>query len=224
MATIKKELADAYGEIIDVEIEAAIAEAENEPHEFSPQFKNQMEELIRTGKPYNKRGLTKRGKRILIIAIAAVLALALTACAIPEIRESIAGFFVKIFNDHVEYSDPDVTKDRIEEEYGFEPLPEGFELIDETKDDSYLEALYADADGHVIMFRQSASEINEDSIDNEHGKAFMQSIGEKKVLIHFSEVGARATWIENGYYFSIDYGSNVELTVFVKWIDSINRR
>lgn len=221
MAAIEKELADAFGEIIDAEIESALSEAGSEQHEFSPKFKKQMEELIRTGKPNNKAASRRSARRIVLIAIAAVLALALAACAIPQVREFIAGFFVQHKDDHDEYSSPDVTKDYIEEEYGFESLPEGFKLVYETKGNNYLEALYADDSGNVIMFRQSANKINEDSVDTEHGETFIHNIGEKEVLIHYSEVGARATWIENGYYFSLDYGSNVELSLFEELIASV---
>lgn len=221
MANVEKELADAYGEIIDVEIEAAIAEAENESHEFSPQFKKQMEELIRTGKPNNKRVLSKRGKRILIIAIAAVLALALTACAIPEIRESIAGFFIKIFSDHVEYSDPDVTKERIEEEYGLVPIPEGFSVVETTKLDSFIATTYLNEYQTAIQLIQGSSGYDGEVIDSEKGSFSEYTIGSKTVRIHFSDTFAQASWVQDGYYFSISYNASIKLEDFEKLIERV---
>ena len=224
MANIEKELADAYGEIIDVEIEAAIAEAKNEPHEFSPKFKKQMEELIRTGKPNNKRGLSKRGKRILIIAIAAVLALVTTACAIPEIRESIVGFFVKVFNDHVEYSDPDVTKETIEEEYGLVPIPEGFIIIDTLRAEASMVITYSDDEQNCIVFTQLAGRQASESVDSDHGSFSEYELNGKKVRIKQGEDDAHAAWVQDGYYFSIDYPASIDLETFESWIVSVKTK
>ena len=216
----KQEFKEAFREAMDKQLEADLA-AEPDMPELSPEFRKKMEELIRTGKPNNKKGLSKRGKRILIIAIAAVLALTLTACAVPEIRESIAGFFVKIFSDHVEYSDPAITRERIDEEYCLDPIPEGFTLISENKSDDGVEVLYADGDDNTIMFHQSAKDVNKDMVDNEHGEFYESEIGGKTVWIHISEVGAKAAWVENGYYFSIDYGSSIDSNIFESWIESV---
>lgn len=224
MANIEKELADAYGEIIDVEIEAAIAEAENESHEFSPKFKKQMEELIRTGKPNNKRGLSKRGKRILIIAIAAVLALVTTACAVPEIRESIAGFFVKIFSDHVEYSDPDVTKEMIEEVYGVIPVPVGYAEETVLKTDTMVITQYIDADQNILLLTQEAGKGIRDLIDNENGDFQEYNIGGMNVRLYFTTNGAQASWIQSGYYFSLEYPSEIDLDVFIELISSVKAK
>lgn len=221
MKDFEKELANAYGEVLDIEIDEVIAESEKDPHVFSKGFENRMEELIRAGKPGSKKALSKRGKRILIIAIAAVLALIATACAVPEIRESIAGFFVKIFSDHVEYTDPAITKERIEEEYGLVPVPDGFELIRENTSDDLLEAFYEDNDGNVIIFRQSANSGIDVSIDNEHGEFYEREIGERKVQIYYSEGSCAAAWVENGYYFSLDYGSSIELSIMEEWIGTV---
>lgn len=222
MATIEKELADAYGEIIDSEIESALSEAGTERHEFSPKFEKQMEELIRTGKPNNKKGMSKRGKRILIIAIAAVVALALTACAVPEIRESIVGFFVKVFSDHVEYSDPDVTKERIEEEYGLVPIPEGFEETSKSVLESTVVTKYEDAGGNIIKLYQIAGGSMNDWIDNENGTISECVIDGHTVSLYYSDNGAQASWLENGYYFSLSYTSYIEKNVFENWIEFVH--
>ena len=222
MTTIEKELANAYGEVIDAEIEATLASAEPDMPELSPEFRKKMEELIRTGKPNNKKkGLSKRGKRILIIAIAAVLALTLTACAVPEIRESIAGFFVKIFSDHVEYSDPDVTKETIEEEYGLVPIPEGFEVTSATCTDTCNTIIYMDDDQCAIALVQGAKGYNNDSIDNEHGVFSEYIIGDKTVRVYYSEVNAHAAWVDNGYYFFLSCAQFIELQDFLTLIESV---
>lgn len=224
MKNYEKELANFYGETFDVEINEAIAESETTPHTFSRKFEKEMAELIKTGKPKQRKMTSNRGKRILVIAIAAALALVATACAVPEIRESIAGFFVKIFSDHVEYLDPQISKEKIEEEYCLSPLPEGYELISENITDNLLEALYVDSDGNAIILHQSANPILDDSIDNEHGEFYEYEIGERTVRIYYSEGSCAASWTENGYYFSLDYGSSIELSTFEQWINDVKQK
>ena len=221
MKNYEKELANFYGETFDVEINEAIAESETTPHTFSRKFEKEMAELIKTGKPKQRKMTSNRGKRILVIAIAAALALVATACAVPEIRESIAGFFVKIFSDHAEYSDPAITRDRIDEEYCLNPIPEGFTLLSEEKADDFVEVIYTNNEDNIIMFRQSAKDTNNDMVDNEHGEFYESEIGGKTVLIHISEEGAKGAWVENGYYFSIDYGSSIDSKTFETWIESV---
>ena len=212
------ELAEAYGEVIDAEIEALLAE-ENGPHVFSESFENRMNELIRTGKP--KSGKRAGAKRWLIIAIAAVLALAATACAVPEIRESIAGFFVKVFGDHVEYVDPNVTKNSIEEEYGIVPIPEGFAVTNSVKTDSSLVVTYTDDSQHSIILRQIADKNYSINVDSEHGSFEEYELFGKDVRIQYGADGAQAAWVQDGYYFTLTYPDEVSLETFEEWIASV---
>lgn len=215
------ELAEAYGEVIDAEIEALLAE-ENEPHVFSESFEKRMNELIRTGRPNS--GKRAGAKRWLIIAIAAVLALAATACAVPEIRESIAGFFVKVFGDHVEYVDPAVTKETIEEEYGLVPIPEGFEETYFTNDGGCVATDYIDNKGNIISLHQWSKSFSGEVIDNEHGEFSEYYLGDIAVRIFSSEFGKQASWVQDGYYFSLIYGSKMDLETFESWIASVNKK
>lgn len=218
MTTIEKELANAYGEVIDAEIEATLASAEPDMPELSPEFKKKMEELIRTGKPNNKKkGLSKRGKRILLIAIAAVLALTLTACAVAE-WESIAGFFVKIFSDHVEYSDPDVTKERIEEEYGLIPIPDGFAITSTDRAETSYIVTYSDAEQNLIILRQAANLNAWLSVDSEYGSYSEYELDDKIVRLYCGENSFQATWLQDGYLFSLTYTSAIDLETFESWI------
>ena len=219
----RKELIGAFEKAFDAEIDEFIAAAEKEPHEFSKEFENKMDELIRTGKPNNKTISRKRARRIVLIAVAAVLALALAACAIPQVREFIAGFFVQHKGDHDEYTEPAITKERIEEEYGLVPIPEGFEFISENNTERFSEKLYANADGDVIVLHQSANTINIDVVDNENGELYEYETDGKTVRIYLSEESASASWIENGYYFSLDYGLNIGKNIFEEWVRSVNQ-
>ena len=217
----KTEFKEAFREAMEIQLASDLKESE--PHEFTPGFESRLEELIRTGKPNNKKkGLSRRGKRILIIAIAAVLALTLTACAVPEIRESIAGFFVKTFGDHVEYSDPNVTKELIEEEYGLVPIPEGFEESSKSILESTVVTKYEDAGGNIIKLYQIAGGSTNDWIDNENGTISECVINGHTISLYYSDNGAQASWLDNGYYFSLSCTSYIEKDVFENWIGSVH--
>lgn len=216
MKTLREELAEYCCSLIDADIEAA----EKEPVVPSKRFEKKMLALVRTG----KKNTSARIKRIVIIAAAAFLALALAACAVPKVRKSVAGFFVKIFGDHVEYVDPSVAKDHIEAEYGLVPIPEGFELISERKTESSLELIYSDIDDNIIMFHQYADDSLKTCIDSESGEFLELNLGEKTVTIHYSENYSNASWVADGYYFTIDCTSHIDLAVFEGWIDSVTIR
>ena len=219
----KQEFKEAFREAMEIQLASDLKESE--PHEFTPGFEARMEEIIKTGKPNNKKkGLSRRGKRILIIAIAAVVALTLTACAVPEIRESIAGFFVKIFSDHVEYSDPDVTKERIEEEYGLVPIPEGFVEVKCLRGKDFVGTDYLDSDENCISLLQKANSHLNDTVDNERGSFYECTINGNTVRIYLSADSAQASWIANGYYFSLIYSSHVEQRQFEDLIASVNKK
>ena len=221
----RKELIGAFEKAFDAEIEEFIAAAEKEPHEFSREFENKMEELIRTGKPNNKTVSRKRARRIVLITVAAVLALALAACAIPEVREFIAGFFVQHKGDHDEYTEPAITKERIEEEYGLVPIPEGFDEVVSVRTEKTIIVDYNDQNGNSISLEQSASDLINDSIDSENGEFSELDINGKRVRLYIDSDGyAQASWVENGYYFSLCSMSPVDKETFEEWIASVQAK
>ncbi len=224
MSVSKAELAEILARSIDEEFAFAVKEAEKEPHEFSEEHEAKMAELIKTGRPNDKKGLSKRGRRILIIAVAALLALTAVACAVPQIRKSIAGFFVQEFGDHDEFTRPDMTKSTIEEEYGIVPVPEGYKLTEEIVVDFWISRTYMDDDNNSIILEQHAGDPEHmwTTVDNEHGENYEKEIAGKTVRIHFAEGGCSADWVENGYYF-IFSASVIPLDkdTFEEWIASV---
>ena len=218
MKTLREELAEYCGSLIDADIEAALAAAEKEPIVPSKRFEKRMAALIGT----DKKASSARIKRIVIIAAAALLVLALAACAVPKVRESVAGFFVKVFGDHVEYTEPDITKERIEEEYGLVPIPEGFELSKVESNDSGMVTLYSDKNNtHIVLIQGTKNSVAQ-SIDNELGEIYEYRVGDTTVLVRYGEQNAQASWIRDGYYFSLIYDFPVEITVFEQWIASVD--
>lgn len=225
----RQALCDSMDEQIEADIAAYKEKYGEEEHVFSKEFEESMEHLFRTGKP-KYRGLRserdrrrRRRRRILAVAVAAVLGLTLTACAVPTIRENVVGFFVKVFGDHVEYTDPAVTHETIEAEYGLVPVPEGFEETERRKLSDYLSTVYSDSEDNIIKLIQIADNSLNDVIDSEHGTFSEVTIDGIPVRIYVGEGSAQASWIQDGYYFSLSYTSPIEQELFEKWIASVDK-
>lgn len=195
---------------------------DTEPHEFSEGFEKRMEELINGGAKKNK-ARSKRLRRALIVAAAAIALLTAAACAVPQIRQSIAGFFVKVFDDHVEYIEPIITKDSIEDVYGLVPIPDGFEEGECVVYDFVCSTKFLGAEGRFITLMQSAKNGHIIAIDSEHGTFSEVTVNGIAVRIFLSPAGAVASWIQDGYYFSLSYSAPVEQELLEQWIASVDK-
>lgn len=212
MENRKVAIADAYGEMLDAEIDAILASAPKEQHIFSDGFEKKMNALINNAgsdedgcKTEESVPVKRRKVRKLWLIAAAILALAAAACAVPEVRKSIAGFFIKTFSDHVEYSNPDITKTSIEEEYELNPIPEGFSVAYYNNIGSDMIVQYMDADETMIELLQSANKNGVETVDSERGDFTYHTVRGIEVRLYSGDAGSVAVWIENGYYFSLLY-------------------
>ena len=224
MTDLKKELADAYGEIIDAEYAAAAAAAEVDPPVFSKRFERRMEKLIRAADSGRSVSGGAKVRRILLIAAAAVVLLAIAACAIPEVREFIAGFFVRHTDGHDEYTEPAVTKENIEEEYGLVPIPENFKEESINQNDRAVVTVYIGENGDIIMLNQVAQPNSVQKIDNENGEFEEVTIGKTIVRVYSTPESTQASWIKDGYYFSLTYSQPIEMNEFIKLIASVRAK
>lgn len=220
MAVTKKEFTDLLGESISADLASEAVPTERTEQVFSEAFEKRMSDFF-SGKDAQRKKAKSNPKRWLIVAIAAVLLLAAVACAVPEVRRSIAGFFIRIFGDHVEYTDPAVTKDRIEEEYGLVPIPEGFVGNISVRTDSIMVTDYTNNNGNIISLQQAALKGHKDLIDNENGMFTEEEINGKMIRIYRSKDAAQASWTENGYYFSLSALYPVNETFFREMISAV---
>lgn len=220
MAVTKNELLDMLGKSISADLAAEGTPTPQKEPVFSEDFEQSMNEFFAKGSSAKKKNKV-RPKRWLIIAIAAVVALAATACAVPEIRESIAGFFVKVFGDHVEYTDPEITKESIEEEYGLSPLPNGFQIVTTSRTDSSLTLILSNENEETIMMTQYAGKESSSSADNEHGDYIEIQLGDRNVRVYEGEDGLFAAWVKDGYYFTLAYTPHIDIEDFKTLIMSV---
>ena len=218
MSDIEKKFAEAYDNALDAEMEALSAKAEKEPHEFSAVFEERMAKTIKAAESQKRIP----ARRILIAAAAAVLILTAAACAVPGIRSSVAGFFVKAFGNHEEYYNFEVTKERIEEEYGLVPIPEGLEEKIVSRIDSSITTCYRDGADIAIKLEQSAGGQIGAVIDNEHGEFYERVLAGKNVRIYVTDRSAVAFWVEDGYLFSLYNYASSDIELLEELIGAVN--
>lgn len=202
---VSENLRSALSAAVDRELELALASCPA----FAPSagFGERMEKLIREEKRPVRRLLNSRVKRAAAALIAAAMMLCFLGFTSERIRSSVAGFFVQVFGDHTEYSDPAITKTSIEEEYGLVPVPEGFEERDTIREECFSSTTYTKGEDTAIILIQQAGDSISEFVDNEHGTVQEYRIDGKNVRISLAEHYAHAAWIENGYYFSLTFTS-----------------
>ena len=71
------------------------------------------------------------------------------------------------------------------------------------------------------MLNQIAQPSYKQMIDNENGKFENKTIGDLSVRVYVSNESTQASWIKDGYYFSLSYPAPIEQQVFESWIASI---
>lgn len=125
--------------------------------EFSPAFHAKSQELIRkSNKNYYSTGKTVL-RRVALVAIIGAM-LALTACAIPAVREAIIDFFFRDGGDHYEFTyDPDqaaLAPDCIETVYKPTYAVNGFELTVEDISSAGVTLMWSNSESTWINYMQ----------------------------------------------------------------------
>ena len=221
----EEEFRQAFQDVLEERMDAALAEYNekygDEPHVFSAEHEAKMRALFDRVERRERR--RTRTRVALVAAACAFVVLTCSAFTYPLIRESAAGFFVQTFKDHVEYTRPAVTKESIEEEYGLVPVPYGFEITEEIKTDISRTVTYSNDEQDVIMLRQSASQQGILYVDNEHGEFSDATIGELQVRLYMGDGSVQASWIEDGYFFSLSCNAPIDRSLFEELIASVDK-
>ncbi|MBO6062095.1 MAG: hypothetical protein J6P98_08315, partial [Clostridia bacterium] len=149
MPISEEEFKQALREAAGSEFDGLLPE-EGGGHVFSERFERRMARHI-SSEAGGRRSSPLPG-RLRPAAIAVILAAAMlaAACAIPKVRESVAGFFMQVFPDHIEVEAPVPARNRIDSEYGFDPVPAGFWVVYHTSGETIINTNYTNADNDVL--------------------------------------------------------------------------
>lgn len=190
-----------------------LSELDIPQYDVSAAFKKKMERLIkRQAKPYFQLVCTA-GRRAACI-IAALIILSASSLGVKAVRQavykSIHSFNTKSFSDHVKIRINKEAKKNspktIETEYVISDIPEGFELTDYDKTDTYVLSWYFNGDSY-ILFHQDVKISYKSNYDNEQSVMYTYTDTDgQEYIIHETKVNSDFAFIwDNGeYIFTID--------------------
>lgn len=179
-----------------------------ENYEFSEDYLNKKEKLIKNQSHIYYPLIKTTGRRIASAIIAAVIMGTTTVAAYAPARNAVKNFFLRIFNDHsvvsVQYDSEDIGdhKSRIEKRYSI-TVPDGF-VLDESESVSTSSHIglryYSENKFESIYFDQYTADTYSSYYDNERGhfKSSSDKFG-NEFMIYTNDDFINILW-DNGEY------------------------
>lgn len=221
----ESELKNAFREAASLEFAGFPEKGSDRVHEFSEGFGERMARLVRAeGRP-TWRLFHTRPKRLVVIAAVIFAVMLLAACAVPEVRESVGGFFLRIFSDRAEIIAPEGERETIGDEYELKNMPEGFCACWTKKTANALILCYKDeTNNDVICLQQFADPCCQCVIDNVYAEYAECTVNGKNALVLYGDSFTIGIWEEDGCCFLLYYSSKADSETFENWIASVERK
>ena len=218
----KKRIAEAYGEMLDRQLEERLSGSAEE-HVFSSGFEQRMDKLIKRGVPRKERN-PRLFRRIALVAAVVALTICTAVCALAENKRFYGGIHYWKFGTYAELTYPQTEKKSIEEEYALIEVPEGFRLINKDKSDTHIYTEYDNGKGknvHIDL-KQFVTGAGGCQIDNQHGFEITErTIAGRTVCVIKTDRGTFAAWLENGYIFTLDISTPVDDETLARLIGAV---
>ena len=183
-----------------------------ENYEFSKDYLNKKEKLIKNQSRIYYPLIKTTGRRIASAIIAAAIMGTTTVAAYAPARNAVRNFFLRIFNDHtvvsVQHDSKDIGdhKSKIEKQYSI-TVPEGFVLVESesVSTDNYIElCYYSDDKKKSIYFDQYTADSYSSYYDNErcHFKTSSDKFG-NEFMIYKNDDFISILWDNGEYIFEL---------------------
>ncbi len=207
MAMTRAEVREAFREVMAADY-ADVPKREEIDHAFSPEFYARMDTLIAEQKRGTWGMMPRQCKRVLVVAAILAATLMLVACS-PILRHAVARLAVTIYETFVDFK-VDTTKGELRTEikkiYEFAPLPEGFELLLQERENPYsVKTLYGNRDGRRISVVQSIPDYFVITRDNEKSEFLPKTANGVEILVSTASGICTGTFLFDGYCFTIRY-------------------
>lgn len=183
-----------------------------ENYEFSKDYLNKKEKLIKNQSRIYYPLIKTTGRRITSAIIAAAIMGTTTVAAYAPARNAVRNFFLRIFNDHtvvsVQHDSKDIGdhKSKIEKQYSI-IVPEGF-VLDESESVSTSSNIglryYSENKSESIYFDQYTANSYSSYYDNERGhfKTSSDKFG-NEFMIYTNDDFINILWDNGEYIFSL---------------------
>lgn len=220
MAMSKAELKNAFREAASYEFREIPQDDSQIQYEFSAAFEERMEKIIKKDRTFFWKFVNTASKRAAVVAVVC-MALLLTACSVPAIREPIVRFIVEVFDWGDHYTFEGDTTDTISKEYEMSFVPEGFALTDTFEDVTAIVRTYKNENGDMIRYTQSITDGTWLAVDNEHSEHTILEIAGNETHFYIQGGISTAMWSEDSYMFKIVYHGYVAEDVLIKMVESV---
>ncbi len=208
MSMTKAELKNAFREAASYEFRDIPRDNSQIQHEFSPEFEQKIEKLIRKEKKVLWHFVNTASKRVAVI-VAVFMMLFTTACSVEAIREPIVRFLIEVYETFTEYRFEGDTAETITKEYRLSIVPDGFTQTDYVEEDAVIITTYENTLGDMIRFTQSITSDTSLKIDNENNDLEIVNISGREVHLYTQDNLITAVWIEDTYLFKVScHGDN----------------
>lgn len=194
-------------------------------HEFSKNFENKMEKLIRRErKPYYPLIKTK-ARTVIIVVILILILLTTTAFAIEPIRNKVFDFFLNIFEEFsIVTVDGDKEADapaRIIDQYEPGYIPEGYVFSEENKTNDFITTYYVrESPFDEISLTQSTKQSFTPTIDTEGVVTIEIELSNGLNGLYCTNKGVNIMVLHNEYYaFMVSSQGNLE--ELIKFAESL---
>lgn len=222
MAMTKAEVRRAFREAMAADY-ADIPAKEDIDHVFSPAFYAKMDALIAEQKRGSWRLLSRQSRRALVAAAILAASLLLVACT-PKLREAVSELVVTVYETFVRFTSDSTDgqlRAEIETVYEFVPVPDGFEIVSQAKENPYhIETTYIDSSGNRIDLHQFIVTFSGGITDAEKSDSFSKMISGISVWFSSTDDLQTATFIYDGYRFAIRCIGMTSQTEFEALVES----
>lgn len=198
---------------------ADVSPSESIEHEFSLEFKQNAEKLIKKSGSNAWHCVNTTAKKLLIAAIIAAL-LTGTVLAVPALREGLLGFFVHDNGSMYFFTvDRDTIRNapkEIETVYTLGYVPDEYEVFMKMANSGFASFDYMDKNGDVIWFAQELVTGDHRNTlgglaDSERSKLeHIELNGYEVVRITHEEGDIELLWTDDEYFFNL-FCSNISL-------------
>lgn len=218
MALTREQVIAAFWEAAELEF-ADIPPEDEIDYTFSEEFCRKREKLIKEEAKGSFRLMPRRKQKTLILAAVLAAMLLLVGCS-DRLQQAMANMFIEIYETFTRSRPEDTLRDEIVTVYEFSWVPEGYELVSQKRTDvKRVKTTYQDETGNAFVLRQYANNDMLTSADNEQG--IKMTVGGEETILYIGNGVNRATWIYDGYYFTISYNTEIRLDEIQKMVTSL---
>ncbi len=212
---------DAYAE----KYREGLAVSASESGDFSRAHAHRMSSILGSRIKYVPDKRTKFKRAVAAALIAAALLLA--GCTAIVYRDKIGDFFTTVYETYIKgsFAEEEVTNNEvIEEYYTLSYVPEGYELVEETRSVLNARCVWTNDKEISIIFTQTPIDSIKYTIDGEHGITNILTYGQFTIYCRTIDNTGYYIWNNEKYAFSIYSDTEINEDEIIKIIDNITAK